>query len=233
MASVSFIPIEVSREMRSREKPLWIGKPVPKRFAIKEGWQTFLNGAFLIALVVYLELEAIESGDMVSILIGVPFAALGLYFISAPVREYWRARRTTYVVSNQRLIILNGLLRPSVESFAPSEIGSLEIDAAGDGSGSLIFQERRDWRGQGGWFARKIGFKTIRHVREAEEHIMKLKGQVSSEATSPDQSRHAVEKYRGYTIERVGDNFRVGKETFVDSASAKAHIDANWARSRQ
>jgi hypothetical protein len=137
------------------------------------------------------------------------------------------------VVSNQRLIILNGLLRPSIESFAPAEIGSLKIEAAADGSGSIIFQEGREWWGRGGQSLRKIGFKAIPQVREAEEHILKLKGQVRSEESPGDRSQQAVENYRGYTIERVGDNFRVGDETFVDSASAKAHIDANWARSRQ
>jgi hypothetical protein len=233
MASLSFIPIEVSKEMRSREKPLWIGKPNPKRFAVKEGWRTCANGALLIALVVYWGGAAIESGDMVAMFSGAAFVALGLFFMSAPLRAYLRARRTTYVVSNQRLIILNGLLRPSIESFAPAEIGSLKIEAAADGSGSIIFQEGREWWGRGGQSLRKIGFKAIPQVREAEEHILKLKGQVRSEESPGDRSQQAVENYRGYTIERVGDNFRVGDETFVDSASAKAHIDANWARSRQ
>lgn len=233
MASVSFIPMEVSRQMRSREKPLWIAKPIPKIFAFQEGWQAFLNGALLIALVVYWEYEAIRSGDIVSLLIGVPFVALGLYFMSAPLQAYLRARRTTYVVSNQRLIILNGLFRPTVESYAPSEIGSLEIKTAEDGSGSIIFQEGRDWYGQGGRLLKKIGFKAVAQVRDAEEHILKLKGQANPEASPLDQPHQRVERYRGYEIERVGDIYRVGEDSFVDSPSAKAHIDANWARSRQ
>ena len=78
MANVSFIPIEVSRQMRSREKPLWIGKPIPRKFALKEGWSALLNGIVLIAVAVYWEIGAIQSGNMVSVLIGVPFVAIGL-----------------------------------------------------------------------------------------------------------------------------------------------------------
>ena len=225
--------MEVSRQMRSREKPLWIGRPIPMKFAIKEGWSTFLFGLPWTTGAVYWEYVAIKSGNMILALVGLPLVAMGLYFITRPLQEYWRARRTTYVVSNQRLIILNGLLGPSIESFAPAEIGSLAIDAAQDGSGSIIFQEKREWSGQGGWFFRKIGFKAIPRVGEAEDHILTLKGQVKPEESPQDQSHHPVENYRGYTIERVGDNCSVGDQTFVDSASAKAHIDANWARSRQ
>lgn len=233
MARVSFIPMVVSRQMRSREKPLWIGKPIPKKFAIKEGWSTFLFGIPWTAVALYWEFWAIESGNMIFVLTGVPFVAIGLYFLTSPLQEYWRARRTTYIVSNQRLIVLNGLWRPTTESFAPSDIGSLDVNAAHDGSGTIIFQETREWRGQGGWFLRKIGFKAIPQVRQAEDQILKLKGQGRREASSEEPSLDGVENYRGYKIERVGDKCCVGDATFADSASAKAHIDANWARSGQ
>ncbi len=237
MAHGSFIPAAVSRQMRSREKPLWIGKPIPLKFAIKEGWATFVFGLPWTAAAVYWVFAAMGSGNMIFALIGVPLVAIGLYFLTTPLQEYKRARRTIYIVSNQRLIILNGLWRPTVESFAPSKIGSLEIDAAQDGSGSIIFHERREWRKNGGWFFSKIGFKAIPRVREAEDQILKLKGQgrreKSPKASAQEPSPGPVEYYRGYEIERIGDNCCVGNDTFADSASAKAHIDANWARSGQ
>lgn len=233
MPSVSFIPIEVSRQMRSREKPLWIARPMPGMFAFNEGWRSFLNGVVLMGLVAYWQYGAIKSGDTVSMLIGLPFAALALYFMSAPVQEYMRARRTIYVISNQRLIILNGLFRPSVESFSPSEIGSLQLDIGADGSGNIIFQEKRDWRGQGGHFLRKIGFKAIAGVREARDHIFELKGQIKGGADLGEGTRREVERYRGHEIEHLGDTYRVGEDSFADSANAKAHIDAIWARSGQ
>ena len=233
MAHISFIPMEVSRQMRSREKPLWIGKPIPLKFALKEGWPTFLFGLPWTAAAVYGIYWAVEIGNMTFVLIGVPFVAMGLYFLTSPLQEYWRARRTTYIVSNQRLIILGGLWRPSTESFAPSNIGSLDIDRAQDGSGSIIFHERREWRKNGGWNFSKIGFKAIPRVGDAEEQILRLKGQGKREASAEQGFQDRVEKYRGFEIEHVGDNCCVGNDTFAESANAKAHIDAIWARSGQ
>ena len=106
---------------------------------------------------------------------GVPFVLVGLWLLTSPLWEYWRARRTIYVVSNQRLLILNGLLRPSRRSFAPTDIGSVEVVTGHDGVGSIIFSRERESDGEGGWNVKKIGFKAIPHVREVEEHIVLLK----------------------------------------------------------
>ena len=116
---------------------------------------------------------------------GVPFAIVGLYLLTSPLWEYLRARRTIYVVSNQRLLILNGLLRPSRRSFLPSDISSIEVDAGHDGVGSIIFSRESESDGEGGWNVKKIGFKAIPHVREAEEHVVQLKERKVNSA-SPD-----------------------------------------------
>ncbi len=233
MASVSFIPMEVSREMRSREKPLWIGRPIAKKFALEEGWRTFAFGIPWTAAALYMGYQGAQSGSMLTVAVAIPLVAIGVFFLTAPVQEYWRARRTTYVVSNQRLIILNGLWRPSIETFDPSDIGSLDVHAAGDGVGSIIFLEKREWRAQGGWLVTKIGFKAIAGVTEAKNQILNLKGQGRREAPAGEPSQNVVEDYRGYRIEYTGDKYCVGEDSFADSLSAKAHIDANWARSRQ
>ena len=237
MASVSFIPMEVSREMRSREKPLWIGRPIAKKFALEEGWRTFAFGIPWTAAALYMGYQAAQSGSMMIVAFAIPLAAMGVFLLTVPVQEYWRARRTTYVVSNQRLIILNGLWRPSIETFDPSDIGSLDVHAAGDGVGSIIFLEKREWRAQGGWTMTKIGFKAIAGVAEAKDQILILKGQSQRGSNRDEQagepSQDGVENYRGYKIECTGDRYCVGDDSFADSLSAKAHIDANWARSRQ
>jgi hypothetical protein len=106
---------------------------------------------------------------------GIPFLAIGFYLVTSPLWQYWKARRTIYVVSDQRLLILDGLLRPSTKSFAPSDIGPLDVDAGYDGSGSIIFSERRTRDGEGGWNVVKIGFIAVPHVREVEEHVVLLK----------------------------------------------------------
>ncbi|WP_374331975.1 hypothetical protein [Aestuariivirga sp.] len=170
-------PAEVGREMRAGEKSQWVGYPIPTKFAIREGVPSFLFGIPWTGFVVFWESRAIESGNIFMLLWGVPFAVVGLYLLTRPLWEYLRARRTIYVVSNQRLIILNGLLRPSRRSFTPPDIGSVEVDADRDGVGNIIFSRERESDGEGGWNVKKTGFIAIPHVREVEEHILLLKEQ--------------------------------------------------------
>jgi hypothetical protein len=176
-------PDEVAREMRAGEKTQWVGYPIPKKFAIKEGIPSFVFGIPWTAFVVFWESLAIKSGSVFMTLWGVPFIVVGLYLLTSPFWEYLRARRTIYVVSNKRLIILNGLLRPSRRSFAPPDIGSVEVVADHDGVGSIVFARERESDGEGGWNVKKIGFMAIPHVREVEEHILLLKEQKMSLAS--------------------------------------------------
>jgi hypothetical protein len=83
-----------------------------------------------------------------------------------------------------RILILNGLLRPSRRSFAPPDIGFIEVDVNHDGIGSIIFSREYKSDGDGGWNVKKIGFKAIPHVREAEEHIVRLKEQKMNSASA-------------------------------------------------
>jgi hypothetical protein len=55
------------------------------------------------------------------------FAAFGLWFVTAPFREYWRAKRTVYGVTSERAIISNGLILPTVKNVAPSDMGPVEV----------------------------------------------------------------------------------------------------------
>ena len=169
------IPSEVGRQMRSDEKPRWIGYPMPGKYALKQGIPMFLFAIPWTGFSASFEVGAIRSGSAFALLWGVPFVIIGLRLLASPLWEYWRARRTIYVVSDQRVLILGGLLRPSTQSFAPSDIGPLDVDAADDGSGSVIFSEHRTRDAEGGWNVEKIGFIAVPRVREAERHIVLLK----------------------------------------------------------
>ena len=166
---------EVEREMRAAERPLWVGYPIPGKFAIKTGMRALLFGIPWTAFCVVWELQAIRSGSIFMSLWGIPFIVIGFSMLASPLVQYWMAHRTIYVVSNQRLLILDGLLRPSVKSFFPSDIGHLRVDEAKDGSGSIIFSEKRTQDAEGGWNVEKIGFIAIAKVRDAEGHIAALK----------------------------------------------------------
>lgn len=73
-------------------------------------------------------------------LFGVPFVIIGLYlifgrfFVDAKVRA-----RTTYGVTNDRIIIISGLFSQQVKSMQIRTISDISLTEKSDGSGTIIF----------------------------------------------------------------------------------------------
>src|ERR1700740_3129977 len=85
------IPDVVAREMRAGEHARWIGYPNPRRFAIKEGGKSFLVGIAWIALIKYLTFSTLKPETMFLRLWDVLLFLFGIYLISSPLQQYWRA----------------------------------------------------------------------------------------------------------------------------------------------
>ena len=83
--------------------------------------------------------------------------------------------RTVYVATDQRLMILNGLIGGTAQSFEPEEIGRINRTERSDGSGSLVFRRQRYRDSEGDLQTKKFGFFAIPEVREAERHLVILK----------------------------------------------------------
>ena len=113
-------PEIVRRELRPRELLRWVGYPIAKRRAVQISWRTFLFGIPFLAFSFFWESKVFDSGaPIVFMLFGAIFVGIGTWLLSSPLIEYWRGLRTIYVVTNQRLLILNGIFQPSVESYVP------------------------------------------------------------------------------------------------------------------
>ncbi len=165
---IAIVPEVVQRELRKRERPLWVGYPHAKRFAVAESWGTFLFGIPWTGFVVFWEYNAMDAG-LFATLWGIPFIVVGLGMLGSPLWQYWKGLRTIYVVTDQRLLIINGVVRPSVQSYVPPF--DIELKERSDGSGTIIFacEERRG--GKGSTYTDKIGFVAIPNVRECEHCI--------------------------------------------------------------
>ncbi|MCB2087592.1 MAG: hypothetical protein R3E18_05240 [Sphingomonadaceae bacterium] len=70
-------------------------------------------------------------------LFGLPFIAVGIFMLATPFLAMFKARKTLFAVTDQRLlrITITGLLE--TESIPANRIGSLTRKEARDGSGSL------------------------------------------------------------------------------------------------
>ena len=167
MVALVHVPDVVAREMRAAEHPKWIGYPNPKKFAIQEGKLYFGFGIICLAIAGY-PVFRVTAPVAISLLLGAAVPGLmGVYFIFSPLREYWRARHIIYVITNQRLLILNGF-QSETRSFVLANIGPvlIELDGDGNGSGTINFSEERVRGSEGEWTVGKVGFKYIPIARE-------------------------------------------------------------------
>jgi hypothetical protein len=105
---------------------------------------------------------------------GLPFVAVGLGMLSAP---YWVGRvvrRTLYVLTDRRaIIIVPGLRGTWVRSFDPSELHDLRREQREDGSGDLVFTMDTTWS-RGGQRTSAIGFQAVADVRGVEDRVRAL-----------------------------------------------------------
>jgi hypothetical protein len=69
---------------------------------------------------------------------GIPFVVVGLYLIVGRFFADSRQRsRTTYAVTNERVVIISGLFKETVKSLALKTIADLSLSERPDGSGTV------------------------------------------------------------------------------------------------
>ena len=128
-----------------------------------------------ISKVVFAVMVVGVPGAAVLFLIVVLFLIFGLALLAIPVGVRLKRRRTIYVATDQRLLIISGLSRRSVKSFEPADIDFIERRERRDGSGTVFFAREERSGGKGGTYTVKIGFSNIPSVKEVERYIMELK----------------------------------------------------------
>jgi hypothetical protein len=188
------IPRELQRmidsELTGGERVTWSAQPLPGRLARKAmpavwfgiPWTAF--AIFWTASAASGMSKAGGSGLFHAFpLFGLPFILFGLGMLSSP---YWmrrRARRSVYVLTNRRAIVLAAGWRGSitVRSFEPERLTDLRRKQNPDGSGDLVFAQdiRRD--SDSDRFSTDVGFLAIREVKSVEEKVRGLVAQKRDE----------------------------------------------------
>ena len=130
----------VERHLASGERSEWIGRPDPaKHFTPADRFLipfSLLWGGFAIFWLV----GASSSGGLFG-LFGVPFVAIGLYFIFGRfIYKANRKRRTVYAVTDRRVLeIVRGRHGESVNAVYLRSIPNISTSAGSDGLGSVGF----------------------------------------------------------------------------------------------
>jgi hypothetical protein len=144
----------INQELVEGEQIIWVGQPVPKKFArraillvILALPPTFLGFAWIVFYIALLLANPEPDGSNVpSICMSsmglAPFLS-GLAGISLPYWLYRQAKRSCYAITNSRAIIWNAKLFGgySVRSFQPKQLKKCYRVEYSDGSGDLLLEE--------------------------------------------------------------------------------------------
>jgi hypothetical protein len=137
----------VSSQLDSNERLLWAGKP---RGGIRlRGQDAFLIpfsllwGGFMIFWMFMAwkgSSKAHYPGARAFPLFGVPFVLIGLYLIFGRFFADARMRaRTSYGVTNERVIIISGLFSQQTKSLQLRTLTDVSLTQRADGSGTITF----------------------------------------------------------------------------------------------
>ena len=101
--------------------------------------------------------------------------AFGLVMLVRPFQLYYGALRTTYVVTDRRLVIFSGIFEAKVESFEPP-FDIIQRENA-DGSGSISFsRDEQDHVGLQS-FKRDIELAAIPDVKQVQRYVMGIESE--------------------------------------------------------
>ncbi len=173
----------VDRELDSDEHVEWVGQPIAGRLA-RSSLPIVVFGIPWTAFAVFWTVMA--SGittrkgggewSWVFALWGVPFILIGLGMLTSPYWMQRRAKRTAYVLTDRRAIVLSLGWRSSasVRSFQPGALTDLQRKERADGSGDLVFTNDLSSASRGRSMSTAVGFLAIPNVKEVEARVRRL-----------------------------------------------------------
>ncbi len=160
---MSLTNVDESRSMLEsqlgpREKLLWAGRP-PQGVMLRAVDAFLIPFSFLCCgFAVFWEWTVINNNNAPVFfrLWGIPFVLVGLYFVIGRFLVDRKQReKTTYGITNERVLIVSGVLRRAVKSLNLRTLSDVTMTERGDGSGSITFGpiNPNSWwaEGMGGW----------------------------------------------------------------------------------
>lgn len=179
---------QVTPELQSGEKLLWVGKPIPLRVVL--GNSELISG--LVGVVMIIIFFIVFSSFYASFnmpgfstfsrpsfsvfsLFPLIFVAVGAFTVGRPIYAFFIATRTLYGLTDRRaMIISHGFSGKKVESY--TETDQIERTEIANGKGDLVFDRAHTrYRRKGGYRVRtrKIGFFGIENVRDVEAIMLR------------------------------------------------------------
>lgn len=164
-------PIDILLE--PGETLVWHGRPDKDRLVRKQyGW-CFFAGAFLGLSLIW-AWASLQRGTTVSFFVALLFVATGLFVVIAKTREIMAAGKTRYLVTDRRAVIAVSWRTPNIQSFAPKDIGPIEIKNDKDGAADVVFVHSVEYMNFTGMRRTTNGFIGISEPQKAKAALEAL-----------------------------------------------------------
>ena len=175
------VDAEISQRLDARESLLWSGRP-------RQGLVLRASDAFLIpfslmwgGFSIFWEVSVLSTDAPGFMAVwGIPFVLMGLYlifgrfFVDAAVRS-----RTSYGLTNQRVIIASGLFGRSMTSLPLRTLDGVSLREKADGRGTVMFgqpspygqwSEDVQWPGMGRM--KRPCFEMIEQAKRVHDQVL-------------------------------------------------------------
>jgi hypothetical protein len=170
----------IRRELGPDERLLWSGRPGQ---GIRFRRSDFLLIPFSLmwgGFAIFWEFSALSMGAPIFFALwGIPFVLVGLYMIAGRfVVEAKQRERTAYGLTNQRAVIVSGLLTRRVKSLSLRSLSDIGFEEGANGTGTITFGTPSpfSWRLPGSsWpgMPQAPGFEIISDARTVFDSIRK------------------------------------------------------------
>ena len=97
---------EVLRELRRKERLMWVGQPLPKLLALRSLSVAIFGVVFFVVGIVFTAVMASGMGGAGALCLIFSLVGVGMMF--APLFAYKRGQRTFYALTNRRALVWQG-----------------------------------------------------------------------------------------------------------------------------
>lgn len=99
------------------------------------------------------------------------FMCIGAWMLLSPIRAWWAARHTVYVITSRRAVSIQGGRKRAIVSFEGERMITFEKRENSSGAGDIVFEREASRGAKGRTIYRDVGFLGLADARDAERQL--------------------------------------------------------------
>lgn len=165
----------LSDELKTSEKVIWSDQPIALQLMLPAfGIWVFMIPWTLFASSFFIENLNKSEFEVIILLVISFFLFVGVTGLLSPFYIWLKAKKTLYVVTNQRVFIVHYLYTLEIQNIDISQINNLVKKIKRNASGDLILCKEYYWDSYNKRREKERGFFAVNNVSDVEKHVLKL-----------------------------------------------------------